>query len=157
MGYALSLESGQRIDIAKNWTVIPQAQLVYSNIGFDDFTDPFGARVGGNRNDSLRARFGLAVEHQTAWTNEQGQVERDAFHGIANLHYEILDGASTNVSGVQVASQNDRLWSEIGLGGSYNWDDDKYSLYGQVAASSSLQSIGTSYALNGKAGLRVTW
>jgi len=43
------------------------------------------------------------------------------------------------------------------LGGSYNWNDERYSLYGEVAAKSSLKDFGDSYALSGTAGLRVKW
>lgn len=156
-GYALSIEAGQRVDISENWAIVPQAQLVYSNVRFDGFTDPFGAQVGGGSADTLVGRFGLAVEYNNSWTNEAGQNERAAVYGIANLHYDFLDGASTNVSGTKVGSQNDPLRGEIGLGGSYNWNDDKYSLYGEVSASSSLNNFGDSYSLGGKLGFRAKW
>jgi len=156
-GYALSLEAGQRFGVANNWAIIPQAQLVYSHVRFDTFVDPFGATVGADGLDSFRGRLGLAIEHQDSWTNEQGQVERGAVYGIANLHYEFLDGASVGVSGTKISSENDPLWGELGLGGSYNWNDDKYSLYGEISASSSLENLGDNYALNGRAGLRIRW
>lgn len=156
-GYALSLEAGQRVGIAPNWTVIPQAQLVYSNVAYDDFADPFAAEVSLNSADSLRARFGIAIEHQDSWINEQGKTERAAVHAIANLNYEFLDGVSTDVSGTELISQHDALWGEIGIGGSYNWDDDKYSIYGQVSAGTSLEDIGENYTLGGKVGLRAIW
>ncbi len=156
-GYALSIEAGQRVNVSENWTVIPQAQLVYSNVRFDGFTDPFGAQVGGGSADTLVGRFGLAVEYSNSWTNEAGQNQRAAVYGIANLHYDFLDGASTNVSGTTVGSQNDPLRGEIGLGGSYNWNDDKFSLYGEVSASSSLNNFGDSYSLGGKVGFRAKW
>lgn len=156
-GYALSLEGGQRVTLGENWTIIPQAQLVYSNVRFDDFTDSFGADVSLNRADSLRGRLGLAFEYQESWKNEQGQVDRAALYGIGNLHYEFLEGTKVNVSSTRFTSESDPLWGEIGFGGSYNWADDKYSLYGEISASTSLQNFGDSYSLNGKAGLRVKW
>ncbi|MFK4808572.1 autotransporter outer membrane beta-barrel domain-containing protein [Devosia sp. ZW T5_3] len=157
LGYALSIEAGQRVNVSENWTVIPQAQLVYSNVRFDGFTDPFGAQVGGGSADTLVGRFGLAVEYSNSWTSEAGQSQRAAVYGIANLHYDFLDGASTNVSGTEVGSQNDPLRGEIGLGGSYNWNDDKFSLYGEISASSSLNNFGDSYSLGGKVGFRAKW
>ncbi|MBB3447007.1 MULTISPECIES: hypothetical protein [unclassified Rhizobium] len=33
---------------------------------------------------------------------------------------------------------------------SYTWNDEGYSLYGEVAARSSLKDFGDSYAVNGK-------
>lgn len=156
-GYALSLEAGQRIDMHNNWTVIPQAQLVYSNVKFDSFDDQFGAEVKTDRADSLRGRLGLAMEHQNSWTDDQGQVERATFYGITNLHYEFLDGVSVDVADTEIVSENDALWGEVGLGGSYNWNDDGYSIYGEVSANSSLENLGDSYVLNGKGGLRINW
>lgn len=156
-GYALSLEAGQRIDMHNNWTVIPQAQLVYSNVTFDSFDDQFGAEVKSDRADSLRGRLGLAMEHQNSWTDEQGQVERATFYGITNLHYEFLDGVSVDVADTEIVSENDALWGEVGLGGSFNWGDDGYSIYGEISANSSLENVGDSYVLNGKGGLRINW
>lgn len=156
-GYALSLEGGQRIDIDESWTITPQAQLIYSNTRFNSFTDPAGANVSLDYADSLRARIGLAVEHQSSWKNEQGEVQRASVYGIGNLHYEFLDGTRVNVSGTTFSSQNAPLWGEIGLGGTYKWADDKYSLYGEVNASTSLEGFGDSYVLGGKVGLRVQW
>jgi type V secretory pathway adhesin AidA len=49
------------------------------------------------------------------------------------------------------------LWGGVGLGGSYNWSDDKYSVFGEVSANTSLESFGDSYALNGTTGFRVKW
>ncbi|AYM08856.1 autotransporter outer membrane beta-barrel domain-containing protein [Agrobacterium tumefaciens] len=157
LGYALSLEGGQRVAMGESWTIIPQAQLVYSNVRFDTFTDAFGADVSLDHADSLRGRLGLAFEYQESWKNTQGQVDRTALYGIGNLHYEFLEGTRVNVSGTRFTSESDQLWGEIGFGGSYNWNDDKYSLYGEVSASTSLQNFGDSYSLNGKAGLRVKW
>lgn len=156
-GYALSMEAGQRVDAGKDWTLIPQAQLVYSNVRFDEFTDPFGAEVEKDQADSLRARFGLAAEREASWADEQGEIVRAAFYGIANLNYELLDGTSVNVAGTQIESQNDRAWGEIGAGGTYSWNDDSYALYGELSTSSSLQNFADSYTVKGTAGLRINW
>src|SRR5690606_10404300 len=44
-GYGLSLETGQRMTLDPKWSLTPQAQLSYSSVDFDRFTDPFGAQV----------------------------------------------------------------------------------------------------------------
>ena len=36
-----------------------------------------------------------------------------------------------DVAGTSFANSNERLWGGVGLGGSYNWDGDKYSIYGE--------------------------
>jgi type V secretory pathway adhesin AidA len=58
---------------------------------------------------------------------------------------------------VQFASANDRTWAGIGAGGSYNWADDRYSVFGEASANTSLTNFGDNYSLNGTAGFRVKW
>ena len=84
-------------------------------------------------------------------------INRSYVYGIANLYYEFLDGSAVDVSSVRFASRNDRFWGGIGLGGSYNWDNDKYSIYGEGSVNTSLNNFGDSYAYKGTIGLRVKW
>jgi fibronectin-binding autotransporter adhesin len=65
-------------------------------------------------------------------------VSRSHVYGIAHLYYEFLDGTSVDVSGATLASRSDRLWGGVGLGGSYDWNDDKDSLYGEGSINTSL-------------------
>jgi outer membrane autotransporter protein len=53
------------------------------------------------------------------------------------------------------ANRNDRAWGGIGLGGSYNWNDDKYSIYGEGLINTSLNNFADSYSLKGNVGFRV--
>lgn len=156
-GYTLSLESGKRIAIDPAWSVTPQAQLVYSNVDFDAFTDAFGARVSLDRGESLQGRLGLTLDHENSWQNDRGLLNRTHVYGIANLYYEFLEGTRVDVQGVSFASRNDRLWGGLGIGGTYNWDDDKYSIYGEGLVNTSLNNFGDSYSVKGQVGLRVKW
>jgi len=45
----------------------------------------------------------------------------------------------------------------VTLGGSYSWNDERTSVYGEATARSSLENVGSSYALSGTAGIRVKW
>jgi fibronectin-binding autotransporter adhesin len=154
-GYAFSAESGKRISIDQSWSVTPQAQLTYSNVNFDSFNDAFNARVSLDRGESLQGRIGLSVERQNSWYNANGLIDRTYLYGIANLYYEFLEGTKVDVSGTSFASQNERLWGGIGLGGSYNWNSDKYSIYGEGSINTSLQSFADSYSYKGTLGFRV--
>lgn len=156
-GYATSLEGGRRVGFAKTWAFVPQAQLMYSNVRFDTFTDSAEASVGVDRADSLRGRLGFAIEHDNGWLNRQGELDHASLYGMANLRYEFLDGTSIDVSGTGIGSQDEPLWGEIGLGGSYNRNDDKYSFYGEISAGSSVKRFGDSHTLSGKVGLRIKW
>ncbi|WP_420043093.1 autotransporter outer membrane beta-barrel domain-containing protein [Agrobacterium tumefaciens] len=156
-GYTLSLESGTRIAIDPGWSVTPQAQLVYSNVDFDAFTDTFGARVILDRGESLQGRLGVTLDHESSWQNDEGLLNRSHVYGIGNLYHEFLEGTSVNVQGVSFASRDDRIWGGLGLGGTYSWDDDKYSIYGEALVQTSLNDFGDSYSVKGQVGLRVKW
>lgn len=156
-GYALSVETGKRIDLNDSWTLTPQAQLVYSNVQFSRFTDVFGADVSLDSGDSLTGRLGLSADHDQNWKDEDGKTRRSHLYGIANLYYQFLDATQVDVSGTSLETRPNRLWGGLGLGGSYNWNDDKYSVFGEVSANSSLENFGDSYALAGTAGFRVKW
>nr|WP_235964104.1 autotransporter outer membrane beta-barrel domain-containing protein [Brucella pseudintermedia] len=156
-GYSLSLESGKRVAIDQNWSVTPQAQLVYSNVDFDSFRDVFDASVSLDRGESLQGRLGVAVERQHSWYNENGLVNRTQFYGIGNLFYEFLNGTRIDVAGTSFANSNERLWGGVGIGGSYNWDGDKYSIYGEGSVNTSLAEFGDSYSYKGNIGFRVKW
>lgn len=156
-GYAFGLEVGKAFAINQHWSVTPQAQLVYSSVDFDSFTDRFGARVSSGNNDSLLGRLGVALNYENSWRSASGDIRRLKAYGIANLYYEFLDGTEVNVSGINLKNRNDRLWGGIGVGGSYNWDNDNKSLYGEVGLNSSLKNFGDNYAVVGKVGFRVRY
>nr|AJW29924.1 outer membrane autotransporter barrel domain-containing protein [Ochrobactrum sp. LM19] len=156
-GYALSMESGKRITLDPAWSLTPQAQLVWSSVDFDDFSDVFGADVRLDRGRSLQGRLGLALDHQTSWYNANGLIDRTQFYAITNLYYEFLEGTKVSVAGTSFANGNERLWGGIGLGGSYNWNSDKYSIYGEGSVNTSLAQFADSYSLKGTMGFRVKW
>ncbi|MDR9781158.1 autotransporter family protein [Rhizobium redzepovicii] len=156
-GYALSLETGRRFAASGPWSITPQAQLIYSSVDFDTFNDRFGARVSLDEGDSLVGRLGVALDREETMQRADGQTALAKIYGISNLYGEFLDGTTVDVSGTGFETKNDPVWAGLTLGGSYTWNDDRYSLYGEVAAKSSLKDFGDSYALSGTAGLRVKW
>ncbi|WP_315974455.1 autotransporter family protein [Devosia neptuniae] len=154
-GYAVSIEGGQQIALGPNWSITPQAQLAYSDVDFDSFTDAFDAAVSSDNGQSLKARLGISVDYRNEWTDEAGQAASADLYGIANLYYDMLDGSHTDVAGVKLASENDPLWGGVGIGGSYNWGDGKYALHGEASLNTSLRNFGDSYAAKGTVGLSV--
>ncbi|UXN02797.1 autotransporter outer membrane beta-barrel domain-containing protein [Bartonella sp. HY406] len=156
-GYALSAEAGKRFKLDEKWSITPQTQLVYSNIDFDSFHDIFNADVSLKRGDSLEARLGFAVDYETSWKNDQGSLNRTHIYGVGNLYYALRSGTSVDVSGVDVSNQQQRLWGSVGAGGSYNWNDDNYSIYGEALVKTSLSGFGDSYGVSGRIGFRKKW
>lgn len=156
-GYALGVEVGKQIALDEIWSVTPQAQLVYSDVTFDTFTDAFGAVVGLENGDSLISRLGISVDRTQEWNDPAGKARRSHIYGIANLYYDFLDGSRSTVSGVEFVNQKEPLWVGAGVGGSYNWNNDQYSLYGEASLNSSVRHFGDSYQVKANAGLRVRW
>lgn len=74
-----------------------------------------------------------------------------------NLHNEFSDRYKVELNGVEFTSRTERLWREIGLGGTIYWNNDKYSLYGEVSASTGLEDFGESHRFAGTVGMRVRW
>ena len=151
LGYGLSIEAGQQIDLGSNWSVTPQVQLAHSAVA-SSFTDAFGAPVALEQGDSLVGRLGLSVDYQA----EEGDT-RSHLYGIANVYYDFAGNTVTDLAGVDLTQAHDPLRGGIGVGGSYNWDHDKYSIFGEASVVTSLTKPADGYALNGQAGLRIRW
>ena len=146
-GQAYSVEIGKRAPIGKTLSVTPQIQMVYSTVGFDRFTDPNDAVVSSKLGDSLKTRWGIALDRQD---------DRSHLYAVGNLSYEWLDGTVTDVSGTPIARANDRLWGELGLGGSVTLGD-RLTLYSEASANTAINDFGKSYSLKGTAGLRLAF
>lgn len=156
-GYGLSIETGQKIALNSNWSLTPQAQLAYSSVDFDTFTDPFGAIVSPGSSNSLVGRLGLSADYEDQWVDDAGQVSRTHIYGLGNLYYDFLDGNDVDVSGTKLVSENQALWGGVGLGGSLSWADGRYAVFGEGTARTSLKDFGDSHALGAKLGFAVKW
>lgn len=157
VGYALGVEAGKRIMLDPSWSLTPQAQLAWSSVDFDAFTDAFGARVTPGTNDSLLGRLGLSLDHQTQWQDRTGRAGHTNLYGIANLYYDSGDGSSVDLAGTNLSSRDEQLWGGLGVGGTINWADDKFSVFGEALARTGLKDFGDSYALTGSLGFRAKW
>ncbi|MGO4407700.1 autotransporter outer membrane beta-barrel domain-containing protein [Bosea sp. RAF48] len=154
-GYALGLELGQRIALSGAWSLTPQAQLTYSHIDADSFIDPFGARVALGDGASLRGRLGISADYRQSWRDNAGRQVNASLYGIANLHYEFLDGTTATLAGTRLTSCQERLWGGLGLGAKYEWG--RYALYGEVEAQTSLAHFADSHSITGRGGLSIRW
>lgn len=146
-GYALSAESGKRLRVSDRWTMTPQFQLIYSDVSFKRFDDVFGASVSPGKSNSLQGRLGLSLAYQ---------ADRTHIYGIANIYNEFLDGTSVNVGNEVFINRTDQVWGGLGIGGTYNWGNDKYSVYGEVSLNTSLANA-DSYGYGGVVGFRAKW
>jgi len=72
---------------------------------------------------------------------------------IANASARVVKLNST-----EIEQNNRKVWGEVGLGGTYAWND-KWSVYGEASYATALSSHGgnQNYNLKGTAGLRYRW
>nr|WP_261334175.1 autotransporter outer membrane beta-barrel domain-containing protein [Rhizobium leguminosarum] len=157
LGYGFSVEAGQRIALTSQWSLTPQAQLAYSSVRFDSFTDAYGADVSLDDGDSLTGRLGVSADFDSEWKDASGKTSRSTVYGIANLYYDFLDGSDVDVSGTSVVSENQALWGGLGVGGSLTWSDERYAAHGEAFARTSLKDFGDSSAAGAKVGFSVKW
>ena len=153
-GQAFSLELGKQTPIGRNLSITPQVQMSYAKVDFDRFADPSAAAVSVAKGESLKTRWGLAIDHQTSWKGRAGDTRRTRLYTVMNLGYEWLDGAVADVSGTPIANRDHRLTGELGLGGSYSWGDDRFTLYTEVSGDTAIADFGAGYNLKGTAGFR---
>lgn len=154
----LSVEVGKRFDLGSGWSIVPQAQLAWTHVDFSSYTDTLGDKVALGAGDSLKGRAGVRLENLSSWKGDDGKMRRLQVYGIANLSYEFLGGTSVEVAGTTVHQKNQKLWGEIGVGGTYAWND-KWSVYGEADIATALSGHGgkNNYIAKGTLGLRYMW
>src|SRR3546814_20737276 len=87
----------------------------------------------------------ISLDHRNSWQDSSGKSRRSHVYGIANLNYEFLDGTRADVSGARIAHQEERLWTGLGLGGSYSWADDRFTLYLKGYTNNAIHDFGDRY------------
>lgn len=100
---AFSVEGGKNYGLGSNWTIEPQAQLIYQYLNLKDFND--GVREVHYGNDSaLRARLGFRTTY------------KKSFYSIANVWHDFSNTTETNIGSDVVKEKYSATWGEIGLG-----------------------------------------
>lgn len=153
-GWAAGLEVGKEWRLSNRMTMTPQAQLVYSKLDFDDFVDIHNVSVSLDKNDSLEGRLGVAFNYEH---NDPGDSYRLHSYVIPNVYYEFLDGAEVNIAGLGYHNKGERLWGGLSVGGTLDWNEDMFSVYGEVTARTGLEDFGNSREFAGELGFRINF
>lgn len=156
-GVAISAETGYRFDIGKGLSLTPQAQMIRSRVNFDSFTDPFGAKVRLDDGDSLIGRFGVSLDYEPERSGANDAAAQTHVYAIANLYNEFLNGTNVNVAGVSFRSRDERLWAELGVGGTYQWNKGRYGVYGNLSVAGATKNMSDNHSVGGMIGFRVQW
>jgi fibronectin-binding autotransporter adhesin len=113
----------------------------------------------------VRARHPAGFSFEEPGAHAVGHRRRAATPGavdahvyaIANLYRQFGDAARVNVAGTDFTTRNERLWGGFGVGSSLDWKDGRYSVYGEVQATTGLDHFGDSHGVRGTAGFRMRW
>lgn len=70
-----SIEAGYGFDLGNNVVLQPQAQLIYSKINADSFTDAYGIDVYGQSAESVIGRVGVRLEKTFYFGDEEDLLE----------------------------------------------------------------------------------
>ncbi len=111
-GAAVSAEVGRTLPLRQsNWSVTPQAQLVYQLVDLDSFND--GIRhVDQNNQDALRGRVGLRLEYNAA-----GQAGKTAsFYTVGNIWHDFINPSHVSIGRDSISEKFNTTWGEIGVG-----------------------------------------
>jgi outer membrane autotransporter protein len=155
-GYGLSLEMGKEIALSETWAITPQAQLSYATVQEPGFTDALGTLVSFKA-ESLQLRLGVELSNEESWEAEDGTTSRRSLRAGAHVIHEFKPETTVVVGGTPLRSKSDATMAEITLGGTYNWSDDRNSVYAEIGASTGLDNFGDSHRLRGTVGFRQQW
>ena len=150
-GAAVSAEVGRTLPLRQsNWSVTPQAQLVYQLVDLDSFND--GIRhVDQNNQDALRGRVGLRLEYNAA-----GQARQTAsFYTLGNIWHDFINPSHVSIGRDSIREKFNTTWGEIGVGLQLPLARNS-QLYGDVRYE---HNFGSSkhQSFRGNIGLKVNW
>lgn len=156
-GYAGSLETGWRLDAGNGYSLTPQAQIVWSRVSFDRFEDQFGTRISLSDGDSVLGRVGLSGDKRSEWQDQEGTTTRSTLHVSVDVLQEMAQGTAVNVDDVRFSSRDARTQLALSTGGTLDWADGRYAVYGNVGVQASPHNPQENYGAGGNLGVRVSW
>ena len=113
VGYATELGKlmGSRTMLSDT-VFIPSAQVSWTSIDFDDFTDSGGRDVALEDGDVFLARAGVAFED--AW-------EGVSLRGHADVLVPLDGEVAAGLDGMEIISERENFAFDIGIGATYSW------------------------------------
>ena len=119
-GLLASLEGGYRLNLGDDWSLTPQAQLIYQRISLKDGADAYG-RIGYDASNMGYARIGAKLS-KTASFGEAAGAQRITFWARANIWHGFGGDAATtftNLAGGNAVTLKTNLgdtWANLGVG-----------------------------------------
>lgn len=151
-GGLLSLETGYQYALNRNWSMVPQWQMVWQNNRLNSYTDSNGDSQPANSDHSLMGRLGVA------WRYARPEDEGRGLNAYlkADLLHSFQDNSLVLFSNTPLQFHTQKTSAELGAGG--NWSNNKRTVdaYAELNYRHALGSNG-SYALGGTVGVRYRW
>ncbi len=156
--HALSAEIGHLYALNGNMALVPQAQVQWGQLNSERFTDSQGNVVDLGTNSQTIGRLGLAYEYYPdGVASAEKSPDARKVYAIFNILHDFSDASQVEVAGAELASRDQRVWGEIGLGGSMAIAPNTV-VYGEASHRTSLSgdaSDNTASYLTG--GFRMHW
>jgi outer membrane autotransporter protein len=154
-GVTASAEAGYAFALGDDYSIIPQAQLVWQRTAIDGGADSFGL-IDYEATNELYARIGVQLSKQ--WLMDDGRrmsayLEANLWHHIgadARTIFSELDGSNP----ATIEAGLGGTWAQFGAGLTGEIDDD-VSVFGQIDYSVGLSQPGSS--IGARAGVKVAW
>ena len=147
-GYEITVEVGKPFTLPNEWTLIPQVQVMYSDIDMGYVPDRVeGGQVGSLVDgDTLTARVGLRAERAFAKNSMlYGQI--DLYHAFDN-EASVMFGQNT------VLTERGQDTAALTLGGNVALSDHT-QLYAEITSETGLGSSSVDYAFGWNIGFEV--
>lgn len=116
-GLAISAEAGQPFVLSNesneqnNWTIEPQAQLIYQYVNLDSFNDQY-RHVDQNGQDALRGRVGVRL----AYNGQTANATPATFYAVGNVWHDFINPSSVDIGKDSVREKYAKTWGEVGVG-----------------------------------------
>lgn len=108
--------------LAGDVALIPQLQVIWSDVDFENFVDPAGASIDLEDGDIVRARLGLGLDW--GWDNRSGE---GIFRANADVHSPLDGETSVTIGGRSAATETEKIFFDMGAGFFWQWDS-QYAL-----------------------------
>lgn len=147
-GTTVSLEGGYPFALGENWSLEPQAQVIWQKLSFEDKRDAF-SNISFDAEDSVTARVGLRLVGNDESARWRPYLKANFWHGFSGI-----DQVSFGADRIDSEQKFDAF--EFG-GGLIARISDNASFYAVVDYSIDADDDEERKVLEGNLGLRISW
>ncbi|WP_075216284.1 hypothetical protein [Mongoliimonas terrestris] len=151
--FAAAAEVGRRFEAA-GVSLTPRAGLAWASVDADPFDADAGGTVSVSRGESLTARIELAFARVTEVATPTRPL-RARLHGRLAIARQLLGTTEVQVVGTGLSNTPGPLTGELDLGFSLGDPDGRMQAFGEIGFAGDLINIGATYAVMGRAGVRL--